>query len=243
MAHAEKNELQPHLNEYWCIPPDHNAHFIANMEDILDLYQEPYDPHAPLVCMDETSKQLIGELRKPTPAEPGKPARVDYEYERHGTANIFMFVDPLRGWRRASVTDHRTSVDWALEVKRLLDEDYPDARVVKLVMDNLNTHSIASLYEAFEAAEARRLAKRLEIHYTPKHGSWLNIAEIELRVLSGQCLDRRIPDKNELIYEVSAWMRDRNKKVVGVDWRFTTDDARVKLKRLYPVFEERGELS
>ncbi len=208
------------------------------MEEVLDLYQLPYDPQIPLVCMDETSKQLVGEVRVPIPPAPGRPARIDYEYERRGTANLFMFVEPLKGKRRVLVTERRTAVDWAHAVKKVLDEDYPEARVVRFVMDNLNVHCIGSLYEAFPPAEARRLAKRLEIHYTPKHGSWLNVAEIELRVLSGQCLDRRIPERAELESEVAAWEKARNKSVVGVDWQFTTEDARIKLKRLYPVFEE-----
>ena len=210
---------------------------MAHMEEVLDLYQLPYDPQVPLVCMDETSKQLVGEVRVPIPPAPGRPARIDYEYERRGTANLFMFVEPLKGKRRVLVTERRTAVDWAHAVKKVLDEDYPDARVVRLVMDNLNVHCVGSLYEAFPPAEARRLAQRLEIHYTPKHGSWLNVAEIELRVLSGQCLDRRIPERAELENEVAAWEKARNKSVVGVDWQFTTGDARVKLKRLYPVFE------
>lgn len=209
------------------------------MEEVLDLYQMPYDPEVPLVCMDETSKQLVGEVKVPIPPAPGRPARIDYEYERRGTANLFMFAEPLKGRRRIFVTERRTAVDWAHAVKKVLDEDYPDARVVRLVMDNLNVHCIGSLYEAFPPVEARRLAQRLEIHHTPKHGSWLNIAEIELRVLSGQCLDRRIPERAELENEVAAWEKARNESVVGVDWQFTTDDARVKLKRLYPVFEER----
>lgn len=211
------------------------------MEDVLDLYQQPYDPDAPVVCMDEASKQLVGEVKRSIPCMPGRPARIDYEYERHGTANLFMFVEPLAGRRRVSVTDRRTAVDWAQQVKRLLDEDYPYARVVRLVMDNLNTHHLGSLYEAFEPAEARRLAERLELHFTPKHGSWLNIAEIELRVLSGQCLDRRIPERCQLEREVSAWERARNEATVGVDWQFRTPDARIKLKRLYPVFDLRPE--
>ncbi len=207
------------------------------MEEVLDLYQLPYDPQVPLVCMDETSKQLVGEVRVPIPATPGRPVRIDYEYERRGTANLFMFCEPLKGKRRVLVTERRTAVDWAHAVKKVLDEDYPEARVVRLVMDNLNVHCTGSLYEAFPPAEARRLAQRLEIHYTPKHGSWLNVAEIELRVLSGQCLDRRIPERAELENEIAAWEKDRNESVVGVDWQFTTEDARVKLKRLYPVFE------
>ena len=204
------------------------------MEDVLDLYQQPYDPSRPLVCMDEASKQLVGETRLAIPPAPGRPACIDYEYERKGTASIFMFGEPLLGWRKVSVTDHRTRTDWAHAVKDILDNKYPDAVVVRLVMDNLNTHATASLYEAFEPAEARRLAQRLEIHYTPKHGSWLNVAEIELKALSTQCLARRIPDIVKLRSEVAAWEKDRNKATIGVDWQFTTPDARVKLKHLYP---------
>jgi hypothetical protein len=207
------------------------------MEDVLDVYHEPYDSARPKVCMDETSKQLCSEARSPIPVGPGRPARIDYEYERNGTANIFMFCEPLKGWRKVSVTERRTMKDWAHEIKELLDVRYPDADVVCLVMDNLNTHTIGSLYEAFEPEEAQRLAKRLEIHYTPKHGSWLNIAEIELKALSVQCLDRRIETMAKLKSEVHAWEQDRNDDVVGVDWQFTTADARIKLKRLYPKIQ------
>jgi hypothetical protein len=232
---AQKNELKPHLSEYWCLPKKRSGEFVARMEDVLDVYQQPYDSGAPLVCMDELSKELHSDTRETIPVGPGKPKRIDYEYQRNGTANVFMFTEPLAGWRRALVTERRTAIDWAQAVKKVLDEDYPDARVVRLVMDNLNTHTVGSLYEAFEPAEARRLAERLEIHYTPKHGSWLNIAEIEFRVLSGQCLDRRIPDRATLEQEVAAWEADRNARTRGVDWQFTTEDARVKLKRLYPI--------
>lgn len=204
------------------------------MEDVLDLYQQPYDPLRPLVCMDEASKQLVGETRAPIPLAPGRPTCIDYEYERKGTASIFMFCEPLQGWRKVSATDRRTRIDWALAVKAVLDNEYPNALVVRLVMDNLNTHTTASLYEAFEPAEARRLAQRLEIHYTPKHGSWLNVAEIELKALSTQCLARRIPDIVKLQREIAAWEKDRNTATTGVDWQFTTPDARVKLKHLYP---------
>lgn len=204
------------------------------MEDVLDVYQLPYDPDVPVVCMDETSKQLVAEVSVPIPAVPGRAARVDYEYKRNGVVNVFMFTEPLAGWRSVSVTDRRAKVDWALAVRELLDRRYPNARVVRLVLDNLNTHSLGSLYEAFDPEEARRLAKRLELHYTPKHGSWLNIAETELSVLSRQCLDRRIATKQDLVSEVLAWEEERNSSTVGVDWQFTTADARVKLKRLYP---------
>ncbi len=187
--------------------------------------------------MDETSKQWVAEIRPPLPAAPGHGERYDVEYERCGVAEVFLFTEPLGGWRRTAVTEHRARVDWAEQIRHLLEVDYPEAEKVILVMDNLNTHSIASLYEAFEPALARRLARRLEIHHTPKHGSWLNIAEIELSVLSGQCLDRRIARIEELQAECSAWDQQRNRRQKGVDWRFTTADARIKLKRLYPQIQ------
>lgn len=204
------------------------------MEDILEVYARPVDPKRPLVCMDETSKQLVGEVSAPIAAEPGQPERFDYEYVRNGTANVFMASEPLAGKRHVRVTDRRTRRDWALFIKELCDEIHPGAEKIVLVMDNLNTHSGASLYEAFAPEEARRLLDKLEIHHTPKHGSWLNIAEIELRVLSGQCLDRRIASKETLAAEVAAWEKERNAEGAAVDWRFTTKDARIKLKRLYP---------
>lgn len=207
------------------------------MEDVLEVYRRPHDPQRPLVCMDEATKQLIGETRVPLPAEPGQPARYDYEYERLGTCNLFMFCAPLEGWRKVKVTDRRTRQDWAHAVRDLVDVHFPDAEVITLVMDNLNTHDPASLYETFEPAEARRILERLEIHYTPKHGSWLNMAEIEIGVMNRQCLDRRIDEKDFLTREVAAWDEDRNTKQTGVDWRFTTDDARIKLKRLYPTIQ------
>jgi DDE superfamily endonuclease len=204
------------------------------MEDVLAVYTRPHDPDRPMVCLDETSKQLIKETRLPIPMKPGQPARVDYEYERNGTANLFMMFAPLEGWRHVKVTDRRTAMDYAHALKDLSDIHFPAARKITLVQDNLNTHTKASLYEAFPAAEARRLAERFEFHFTPKHGSWLDMAESELGVLSSQCLDRRIPDKQTLIREVDAWQSDRNKHRAKADWRFTTDDARVKLKHLYP---------
>lgn len=206
------------------------------MEDVLDLYHEPYDASRPVVCMDETSKQLVAETRLPIPAGPGRPRRIDYEYERHGAANVFMFAEPLRGWRWAPVSERRTRVDWAQAVRELLEVHYPSAEVVRLVMDNLNVHSVGSLYEAFPPEEARRLTKRLEVHHTPKHGSWLNVAEIELRALSVQCISRRIPNIQILRREVWAWTKDRNRRSVDVDWQFTTSDARIRLKHLYPEF-------
>lgn len=205
------------------------------MEEVLDLYTSTHTPEEPLICMDEASKQLLGDIHPPLPLQPGQTAKEDYHYERHGVRSIFMFFDPVRGWRRASGRERRTRVDWAEEVRRLLDEDYPDARKVKLVCDNLNTHHIASLYEAFPAKEAHRLARRLEIHYTPRNGSWLNVAEIELNVLSAQCLDRRIPDATTMDRELAAWSTARNATQSTVTWRFTTADARIKLRRLYPV--------
>lgn len=207
------------------------------MEDVLEVYHLPYDPQWPQVCMDEQPIQLIKETRMPIPAGPGKPEQYDYEYERSGTANIFMFVEPLGGWRHVNVTAHRTSVDWAHQIRELVDVHYPETEGIRLVMDNLNTHTVASLYEAFPAQEARRLAQKLEIHYTPKHGSWLNIAEIELSAMTRQCLNRRIPDRATLTSEVAAWEQERNGRQKGVDWRFTTKNARIKLKRLYPQIE------
>lgn len=210
------------------------------MEDVLDLYQEPYDATRPVVCMDEASKQLVEHTQDPLPPAPGRPQRIDYEYRRKGTASVFMFLEPLAGKRRASVRRRRTAVDWAEEVRRLLDEDYPDAECVRLVLDNLNTHNLGSLYEAFPAPEAQRLAKRLELHFTPKHASWLNVAEIELSVLSRQCLNRRIGTQQRLSAEVRAWEVRRNREACVVDWQFRTADARVKLKRLYPTFGAGG---
>lgn len=205
------------------------------MEDILTVYKRAFDPQEPLVCMDEVSKQLIRETRQFIPATAGRPARHDYEYERNGVCNLFMFFEPLAGKRHVSVTDRRTKIDWATQIKYLMDVRYPTARKVILVMDNLNTHTGASLYEAFEPHEAYRLLERLEIHYTPKHGSWLNMAEIELGVLTRQCLDRRLPDKGTLSAEIAAWQQRRNAAEAKVDWRFTAANARIKLKRLYPT--------
>lgn len=208
------------------------------MEDVLDVYQRPYDPEYPVVCMDETSKQLTDEVRKPIPASVGQVERQDAEYVRKGVCNIFINFEPLAGKRTLSVTDQRTKHDWAIFIKNLVDEQYPSAKKIILVMDNLNTHNGSSLYQAFAPEEAKRILAKLEIHYTPKHGSWLNMAEIEFSHLSRQCLDRRIPNKEALINEVSAWENNRNKKGRKVKWQFTTTDARIKLKRLYPVIEE-----
>lgn len=205
------------------------------MEDVLEVYTRPDDPQYPLVCMDETSKQLLSDLREPLPIQAGQPQRVDYEYKREGVADLFMFFEPLAGKRLVKVTNQRTRKDWAVAMQELADVHYPLAKKIVIVMDNLNTHSPASFYETFGPDEARRLIARFEFHYTPKHGSWLNMAEIELGVLIRQCLSRRISDKPTLEKEVKAWQTDRNTKVVKVDWRFTTADARIKLKHLYPV--------
>jgi hypothetical protein len=204
------------------------------MEDVLDVYHLAYDPCYPVICMDESCKQLVGEVREPIPCEPGHPKRVDDEYVRNGVVEIFMEVEPLAGKRHVAVTEHRTKKDWAQQIKQMLDDRYPTAIKVRLVMDNLNTHKISSLYESFEPQEARRLAKRLDIHYTPKHGSWLNMAEIELSALKEQCLNRRLADMATMQSEVAAWETDRNNSMRKIDWQFTTSDARTKLKRLYP---------
>jgi DDE superfamily endonuclease len=205
------------------------------MEDVLEVYHRPHDPACPVVCVDETSKQLIAAARVPIAAKPGRPARHDYEYERNGTANLFMMFAPLEGSRRVKVTDRHAAVDYAQVLKELSDMHFSKAEKIVLVQDNLSTHKPASLYQAFPAPEARRLVERFEWHYTPKHGSWLNMAESELGALSSQCLDRRIPDKETLIEEVAAWQDGRNKNHTKADWQFTTADARVKLKRLYPA--------
>lgn len=207
------------------------------MEDVLEVYQQPYDPAHPVVCLDEKSRQLIEEVREPVAIGPGRPRRYDSHYRRKGVANIFIATEPLAGWRKLEVTDRRTRVDFARFVKRLVDEDYPHAKRITLVMDNLNTHEIASLYHAFEPKQARRLARKLEIHPTPTHGSWLNVAEVELSVLERQCLDRRIGDRQTLEREVAAWEQRRNDQQAGVHWRFTTQDARIKLRKLYPSIE------
>lgn len=228
--------LKPHRRQCWVIPPPQNAAFVAAMEDILELYQQPPDARRPLVSMDEQPVQLVKETRVPLPLEPGRPLRYDFEYERAGTTNNFLFLAPHQGWRKVSVRNTKTRRDWAHEIKELLTVDFPQAECVRLVCDNLNTHSIASLYEAFAPEEARRLTRRLEIHYTPKHGSWLNIAECELSILTQQCLDRRIPSADFLRQQVTAWYGARNASQKTVHWHFTTEDARIKLKRLYPQF-------
>jgi transposase len=230
--------LQPWRKKQWVIPPQADAEFVCQMEDVLEVYQRDYDPKWPVVCLDETSKQLVAETRVPLPAAPGQPARVDYEYERKGTANLFLVTEPLVGQRWVEVTERRTAKDFAAVIQDLVDKRYPEAEKIVLVLDNLNTHRPASLYEAFAPAEARRLLEKLEIHYTPKHGSWLNVAEIELSLLARQCLDRRIASREKLAKEVAAWQRQRNRTCGTVDWQFTTKDARRKLKRLYPSVQD-----
>jgi DDE superfamily endonuclease len=245
-------ELQPWKTERLCIPEEDLARFIAQMEDVLDVYSEPPDPNAPLIWMDEASVELTGDLYPSIPAKPGQTRKEDYHYQRNGVEAIFMFVDPINGWRRVSNRPQRTRLDWAEEIKQLLDEDYPEAPMIKLVCDNLNTHHIGSLYHAFPAETAHRLARRLSIHYTPRNGSWLNIAdaprsgsptmwahqaaETELSVLSQQCLDRRISRADLLKAELAAWQQERNQEHSKVKWQFTTADARIKLHHLYPQF-------
>jgi len=226
------------LKRQWCLPPGKpDAEFVCQMEDVLDIYERPANPDEPLVCMDEMPKQLIGEKRMPLPSSPGQPQLVDYEYKRNGVANIFMAVEPLTGRTVTEVTRRRTKVDWAHFMKKLVDQVYATAKKIILVMDNLNIHAKASLYEAFEPGEAKRIADKLEIHYTPKHASWLNMAEIELSILFGQCLDRRIPAIQLLEKEVCAWEYNRNHKLTPIKWQFTTQNARIKLRRLYPKFQ------
>jgi hypothetical protein len=225
------------LSKEWCIPPKANATFVAQMEDVLDVYTRPRDPKHPQVCFDESSKQQVKEVRTPLLTAPGEPMRYDTEYERNGVSNLFMFFCPLHNWRHVKVTDRRTAVDWAECMRELEDVHFPEAERIVVVLDNLNTHLPASLYAAFEPAEAKRIWDKLEFHYTPKHGSWLNMAEIELSVLSRQCLDRRIPDQETLAMEVAAWEEERNASGATVDWRFTTADARIKLKHLYPSLQ------
>ena len=222
------------------IPPEHSAAFVCAMEDVLAVYHRPYDATCPVVCLDEASKQLVKETRTPRPLAPGHPRTIDYEYERHGTANLFMLFEPLAGRRHVAVTARRTALDYAHVVQDLVDVQYPDATTIVLVQDNLNTHVPGSLYAAFPPAEARRLLTKLELHYTPKHGSWLNMAETELSIVSRQCLRRRIPEAATLITEIAAWETARNRTKSRVHWQFTTADARIKLQRLYPIIEPIG---
>ena len=222
------------MKKCWCIPPKQNAAFVAAMEDVLDVYQRKYDEDCPVICMDEKPFQLLGEKREPIPMKPGDIMRYDSEYIRNGTCSIFIFTEPLKGWRCASVSERRTKKDWAKHIAELLEVHYPNAPKICLVMDNLNTHSISSLYETFPPERARALAKRLEIHFTPKHGSWLNVAEIELKAMTSQCLGRRIPDIETLSAELLAWADARNSSGASVKWQFSSEDARLKLFSLYP---------
>ena len=237
-----ENELKPWLRKEWCIAPTESAQFVYHMEDVLDIYQRPFDPRFPLVCFDETPVQLVSETRKAIPMKEGQPERWDYEYHREGTANLFMFFAPLHNWRHVEVTQHRTKVDWAKCMHDLVYVHFPQAERCVLVEDNLNTHDPSALYEVFPPVEAKGILDRLEFHFTPKHGSWLNMAEIELSVLSRQCLDRYIASPTMLFEEVGAWEVDRNTNGATVDWRFTTDDARIKLKKLYPVILPTGNV-
>jgi DDE superfamily endonuclease len=229
--------VQPHLKEQWCIPPKADAEFVCQMEDVLEVYRRPYNPKRPLVCLDEATKQLIQEVRVPLPTRPGQPLRFDYEYRRNGTANLFMICEPLLGWRSVQVTQRRTAKDFAGVLAWLVEEVHPDAEVVVLVADNLNTHKPASLYEAFVPERARRIAERLEWHHTPKHGSWLNMAECELSALGRQGLGQRIGTQEELEGVCGGWESDRNDRGVVIKWRFTITAARTKLRKLYPSIQ------
>jgi hypothetical protein len=223
------------LTERWCIPPEHNAAFVAAMEDVLTVYARPPDPLRPLICFDEGGKELHSDRQPPQPMDQGHPARVDYEYVRHGSANLFLATAPHLGWRQVTTTERRTSIDFAVAMRDLIDGPFAEADCLVLVLDNLNTHRPSAFYEAFAPTEARRLLDKIEWHYTPKHGSWLNIAEIELSVLARQCLGRRLPDAATLGAEVTAWAARRNATQTGVRWHFTVDEARVRLHHLYPI--------
>ena len=233
--------MKPHLVKMWCIPPKANAEFAWRMEAVLSVYKRPYDPAYPVVCMDEGSKQLRGEVRQGKGVAPGRVATQDCEYERKGTCNLFMFCEPLRGWRRVTVTGQRRKVEWAWCVKSVLEEVYPDAKMVTLVCDNLNTHTGGALYEAFEPRVAKALCERLVFEHTPKHGSWLNMAETELSILSGDCLDRDMESVEFVASEAKAWEIDRNQRQAKIRWRFTVEEARVKLEEVYPAINLIGE--
>ena len=226
--------MKPWLRKMWCIPPECDAEFVCAMENVLTVYKRPFDVLRPVVCFDEKSKQLVGEVAISIPAAPGRVECHDYEYVRNGTANLFMLNEPLRGWRHVSVTSRRTKLDFAQQVKELVDMHYPDAELITLVMDNLNTHRMSCLYEAFPPEEARRIIEKIEVVHTPKHGSWLNMAECELSVLEKQCIGDRIGDEATLRTRVSVWTQYRNNRTKKIDWQFTTADARIKLHRLYP---------
>jgi len=233
----DDNELKPWRRQEWCIPAA-NAEFVYHMEDILDVYKRPVEPKHPLVCFDESPEQLVSETRQALPMQPGQLEKYDYEYRREGVSNLFMFFAPLQNWRDVKVTERRTKVDWAYCMRDLTDIHFPKAEKIVIVQDQLNTHSPACLYEVFAPAEAKRILDRLEFHSTPKHGSWLNMAEIELSVLNRQCLNRCIPSQTVLIRDTEAWASQRNNKQATVNWQFTTDDARIKLKRLYPSIDD-----
>ena len=228
-----ENDLKPWQKDMWCIPQVDGA-YVARMEDVLDLYAEEPDPQRPVVCFDESPTQLIAETRQPIPPEPGKPERYDCEYSRKGTANLFIFLDAHRSWRDVKVTDQRTATEFAHSMRDLVDVHYPNAKLIRVVLDNLSTHTAGALYEAFPAPAAHRLLRRLEFHYTPKHASWLNMVEIEIGVLRGQCLNRRIGERDTLVSEIDAWKRQRNASGARIHWMFTTDRARDKLKKVYP---------
>jgi transposase len=236
-AHASKNELKPWQQKMWCIPPKCDAEFVCAMENVLAVYKRPYDADRPVVCFDEKSKQLVGEVAVPIPGAPGRVECHDYEYVRNGTANLFMLVEPLRGWRQVDVTSRRTKLDFAQQMKELVDLHHPGAKQITLVMDNLNTHRMSCLYETFAPEEARRIIEKIEVVHTPKHGSWLNMAECELSVLEKQCLSDRIGDEPTLRERVSIWNADRNNRSKKIDWQFETADARIKLRRLYPQIQ------
>lgn len=229
--------MKPWQQQMWCIPPEQNAEFVCAMENVLEVYKRPFDPEHPVVCFDEKSKQLVGEVAAPIPAAPGRVECHDHEYVRNGTANVFMFVEPLAGKRHVAVTSRRTKLDFAKQMKTLVDEHCPKAVRITLVMDNLNTHRLSCLYEAFTPEEARRIAEKIEVIHTPKHGSWLNMAECELSVLEKQCLADRIGDEATLSQRVSIWNADRNNRTKKIDWQFKTSDARIKLRRLYPIVQ------
>lgn len=229
--------MKPWQQKMWCIPPESDAEFVCAMENVLAVYKRPYDQSRPVVCFDEKSKQLVGEIAVPIPAAPGRVECHDYEYARNGTANLFMFVEPLRGWRHVNVTSRRTKLDFAGQMKELVDVHYPQARQITLVMDNLNTHRLSCLYETFRPEEARRIIEKIEVVHTPKHGSWLNMAECELSVIEKQCLGERIPDQMRLSQRVESWETDRNNRSKKIDWQFETADARIKLRRLYPKIQ------
>jgi transposase len=231
-----ENHLKPWRQDMWCIPKV-DGEYVARMEDVLDLYAEEPDPQRPIVCFDESPTQLIGEVREPVPAKPGQLERYDYEYRRNGTVNLFVFLDAHRPWRRVKVTDRRTNQDFAHCMRELVDDDFPDAPVVRVVMDNLSTHTLGAIYDTFPAPEARRVVKRLEIHHTPKHASWLNMVEIEIGVLRSQCLDRRIENKEQITAEIAAWEQRRNAERAQINWMFTTEKAREKLRKAYPIKE------